>query len=203
MNLIIFIIFAVKKKIRLISDEIYHGISYDNKIPTILNFGDDAIVINSFSKYFCMPGWRLGWVIVPENLANNLLKLSQNLFISSGNIAQYSALKVFKCINELDKIVISYKKNRDFCLDILNDMPLLKFFVPSGAFYFYIDISRLKVSSVKLCEVLLKDYGLAITPGVDFDTKNGNKTIRISFSSNKNTVLNGLNKFSDWYKKNY
>ena len=195
--------YCAKKKIKLIVDEIYHGIVFEKKIPSILNFGKNAIVINSFSKYFCMPGWRLGWVIVPEDLKDNLLKLSQNLFISSGNIAQYAALKVFDCIDELNKIIVKYKKNRDSCNKILNDMPLLKFSIPAGAFYYYIDISELKINSTELCDILLNKHGLAITPGIDFDKKNGHKTIRVSFSSNHTIVINGLNEFRKWYKKNY
>lgn len=150
-----------------------------------------------------MPGWRLGWVIVPEILKDNLLKLSQNLFISSGNIAQYAALKVFDCIDELNKIVVKYKKNRESCNKILNDMPLLQFTIPAGSFYYYIDISKLKIDSTELCDILLKKYGLAITPGIDFDKKNGHKTIRVSFSSNHNIVVDGLGEFKKWYKKNY
>lgn len=192
-----------KKKIKLFVDEIYHGIVFEKKTPSILNFGDNAIVINSFSKYFCMPGWRLGWVIVPEVLKDNLLKLSQNLFISSGNIAQYAALKVFDCIDELNEIIVKYKKNRDSCNKILNDMPLLQFSIPAGAFYYYIDISELKINSTELCDILLNKHGLAITPGIDFDKKNGHKTIRVSFSSNHTIVINGLNEFRKWYKKNY
>ncbi len=195
--------YCKKKKIKLILDEIYHGIIFEKKVPSILNFGDNAIVINSFSKYFCMPGWRLGWVIVPEILKDNLLKLSQNLFISSGNIAQYAALKVFDCIDELNKIVVKYKKNRESCNKILNDMPLLQFTIPAGSFYYYIDISKLKIDSTELCDILLKKYGLAITPGIDFDKKNGHKTIRVSFSSNHNIVVDGLGEFKKWYKKNY
>jgi aspartate/methionine/tyrosine aminotransferase len=105
--------FCIKNKIILISDEIYHGIEFIEKSNSMLNFGENAIVINSFSKFFCMPGWRLGWVIIPKVITENFLKLSQNIFISSGNIAQFSALKVFDCMKELKEIVKNYHLTRD------------------------------------------------------------------------------------------
>ena len=101
-----------KSGITLISDEIYHGIEFGKKSYSLRSFGENTIVINSFSKYFCMPGWRLGWVIIPNTLKENFLKLAQNLFISSGNIAQYAAVKVFDCIDQLNQVVNIYEKNK-------------------------------------------------------------------------------------------
>jgi len=195
--------FCKKYKIKLISDEIYHGITYDLELKSCLNFGDETIIINSFSKYFCMPGWRLGWVIVPKSLTKNLLKLSQNIFISTGNIAQFAAIKAFECIDNFDNVVKSYKENRDKSLKILEKMSLLEYSIPSGAFYFYVNIKKLKIDSSVFVQKLLNDTGVALTPGIDFDTRNGNKTIRISFSSNQKSLLTGLNLFYKWYKTNY
>ena len=195
--------FCKKYKIKLISDEIYHGITYDLELKSCLNFGDETIIINSFSKYFCMPGWRLGWVIVPKSLTKNLLKLSQNIFISTGNIAQFAAIKAFECIDNFDNVVKSYKENRDKSLKILEKMSLLEYSIPSGAFYFYVNIKKLKIDSSVFVKKLLNDTGVALTPGIDFDTRNGNKTIRISFSSNQKSLLTGLNLFYKWYKTNY
>ena len=195
--------FCKKYKIKLISDEIYHGITYDLELKSCLNFGDETIIINSFSKYFCMPGWRLGWVIVPKSLTKNLLKLSQNIFISSGNIAQFAAIKAFECIDNFDNVVKSYKENRDKSLKILEKMPLLEYSIPSGAFYFYVNIKKLKIDSSVFVKKLLNDTGVALTPGIDFDTRNGKKTIRISFSSDRKSLLTGLNLFYKWYKTNY
>ena len=195
--------FCKKYKIKLISDEIYHGITYDLELKSCLNFGDETIIINSFSKYFCMPGWRLGWVIVPKSLTKNLLKLSQNIFISSGNIAQFAAIKAFECIDNFDNVVKSYKENRDKSLKILEKMPLLEYSIPSGAFYFYVNIKKLKIDSSVFVKKLLNDTGVALTPGIDFDTRNGKKTIRISFSSDQKSLLTGLNLFYKWYKTNY
>ena len=187
--------FCRKYKIKLISDEIYHGITYDLELKSCLNFGDETIIINSFSKYFCMPGWRLGWVIVPKSLTKNLLKLSQNIFISSGNIAQFAAIKAFDCIDNFDNVVKSYKENRDKSLKILEKMSLLDYSIPSGAFYFYVNIKKLKIDSSAFVKKLLNDTGVALTPGIDFDTRNGKKTIRISFSSDRKSLLRGLNLF--------
>ena len=195
--------FCKKYKIKLISDEIYHGITYDLELKSCLNFGDETIIINSFSKYFCMPGWRLGWVIVPKSLTKNLLKLSQNIFISSGNIAQFAAIKAFECIDNFDNVVKSYKENRDKSLKILEKMPLLEHSIPSGAFYFYVNIKKLKIDSSVFVKKLLNDTGVALTPGIDFDTRNGKKTIRISFSSDQKSLLTGLNLLYKWYKTNY
>tara|TARA_B100000900_G_scaffold410824_1_gene429358 strand:- start:48 stop:1208 length:1161 start_codon:yes stop_codon:yes gene_type:complete len=195
--------FCKKYKIKLISDEIYHGITYDLEPKSCLNFGDETIIINSFSKYFCMPGWRLGWVIVPKSLTKNLLKLSQNIFISSGNIAQFAAIKAFECIDNFDNVVKSYKENRDKSLKILEKMSLLEYSIPSGAFYFYVNIKKLKIDSSVFVKKLLNDTGVALTPGIDFDTRNGKKTIRISFSSDQKSLLTGLNLFYKWYKTNY
>ena len=150
-----------------------------------------------------MPGWRLGWIIVPELQVENLLKLSQNIFISSGNIAQFLAVKAFDCIKDLDKIVEGYRYNRDQSLKILNKMPLLNFSIPQGAFYFYINIEKLNIDSFSLVDRLLMETGVALTPGVDFDKLNGKKTIRISFSSETKNVLNGMKIFRKWYQKYY
>ena len=192
-----------KNKVILISDEIYHGIEYGKQIKSMLNYGSKAIVINSFSKFFCMPGWRLGWAIIPNDLKENFLKLSQNLFISSGNIAQYSALKVFDSINELNEIVKVYHSTRNEVLKILKNIPLIKFNEPQGSFYFYIDIKNTKLDSFKFVNKLMHDTGVVLTPGIDFDKKFGSRTVRLSFSSKQNLVLEAVQNIYSWFKKNY
>ena len=134
--------FCKKNKIILIADEIYHGIEYNQMSSSVLNFGSKVFVINSFSKYFCMPGWRLGWAVVPKNFKENFLKLSQNLFISAGNIAQFSALKAFDCIDYFDSIVEDYKDNKNNILKELKKVESLEFQEPMGAFYFYLNIKK-------------------------------------------------------------
>ncbi|MEE2695057.1 MAG: aminotransferase class I/II-fold pyridoxal phosphate-dependent enzyme [Pseudomonadota bacterium] len=167
--------FFKKKKIILISDEIYHGIEFIKNSSSMLNFGQNVIVINSFSKFFCMPGWRLGWVVIPKSLGKNFLKLSQNLFISSGNIAQYSALKVFDCMKELKTIVKNYKLTRDKVNEVLERIPIINFSKPNGAFYFYLDISKTKLDSFQFVKKLMNDTGVVLTPGLDFDKRYGKK----------------------------
>ena len=150
-----------------------------------------------------MPGWRLGWTIIPKRLVSNFLKLSQNLFISSGNIAQYSALKIFDCIDELKKLVKQYKNIRDKAVQILKTQSTVKFEIPEGAFYIYLDITETNLNSFDLVNKLMDDTGVVLTPGLDFDKKNGNSTIRLSFSSDSENVIEGVKKFTQWIKKNY
>ncbi len=192
-----------KNNVILISDEIYHGIEYEKKTYSMLNFGKQTIVVNSFSKYFCMPGWRLGWVIIPKPLRDNFLKLSQNLFISSGNIAQYSALKVFECLKELNDLVKIYQSTRNQVDQILNKIPVIDFNKPEGSFYFYIDIKKTNLDSFEFVNKLMHETGVVLTPGIDFDKKNGKSTVRLSFSSKQDIVLEATEILYDWFKKNY
>ncbi len=195
--------YCKKNKIILISDEIYHGIEYEKKACSMLNFGKNSIVINSFSKFFCMPGWRLGWSIVPKTLEKNFLKLAQNLFISSSNIAQFSALKSFDSIKELKINVENYKISRDIVINELSKIPQIKFSKPYGGFYVYIDIRKTKLDSSVLVEKILLETGVALTPGKDFDKINGKNAIRLSFSTDKQKVLKALKKLIKWFKRNY
>ncbi len=195
--------YCLSNNINLISDEIYHGIEFCGKIPSMINIGKQTIVINSFSKFFCMPGWRLGWVIIPKLLTDNFMKLSQNLFISSGNIAQYSALKVFESINELRDIVKLYKLNRDIVYEKLSEIPIINLRKPNGSFYFYIDIGLTQEDSFDFVEKLLHETGVVLTPGFDFDKKFGKNTVRLSFSPEAKIVIEAVDKFSKWLKKNY
>ena len=195
--------YCKKNQVILISDEIYHGIEYGKRIKSMLNYGNKAIVINSFSKFFCMPGWRLGWAIIPKELKENFLKLSQNLFISSGNIAQYSALKVFDSLNELNEIVKVYHSTRNKVLKILKNIPLIKFSEPQGSFYFYIDIQNTKLDSFKFVNKLMVETGVVLTPGIDFDKKFGSRTVRLSFSSKQDLVVEAVERIHSWFEKNY
>jgi len=195
--------FCEKNKIVLISDEIYHGIEFDTKTYPMMIFGENAISINSFSKFYCMPGWRLGWAIVPKNFQNNFLKLSQNLFISSSNVGQYSAVKVFDCLKDLNKNVLIYKKNRKILLNVLSNFDVLDFNKPSGSFYFYVNIKQTGLSSKIFAKNLLEETGVAITPGHDFDKLHGGSTVRISFSSESNIIKKAAERIFFWLNKNY
>ena len=195
--------FCCKNNISLISDEIYHGIEFENLSKSILNFGQRGIVINSFSKYFLMPGWRLGWTVIPDSLKENFLKLSQNLFISSGNIAQYSAIKIFECIDELNETVKNYSITRKQVCKILSEIKGLNFIEPEGAFYFYLDVTNFDVDSEDLSKKILNETGVALTPGTDFDKKFGHRTMRLAFSSDKQKVIEAVTKLKKWFKQNY
>ncbi len=190
--------FCKKNKIILIADEIYHGIEYNQMSSSVLNFGSKVFVINSFSKYFCMPGWRLGWAVVPKNFKENFLKLSQNLFISAGNIAQFSALKAFDCVDYFDSIVEDYKDNKNNILKELKKVKSLEFNEPMGAFYFYLNIKKMKMNSVNFSNKLLTQTGVVLTPGIDFDKKYGSEYVRLAFSGKKKTIAKGIKKLVSW-----
>ena len=150
-----------------------------------------------------MPGWRLGWAIVPVEIKDNFLKLSQNLFISSGNIAQYSALNVFNHTRYFDNIVKEYKKNLDLVDRELSKIKNISFKKPQGAFYFYLNISQLGMNSIELSEKILSETGVVLTPGIDFDKKNGSNYLRLAFSGNGRLVKRGIEKLKLWLLKNY
>ena len=195
--------FCCKNNISLISDEIYHGIEFEKSSKSILNFGQKAIVINSFSKYFLMPGWRLGWTVIPDSLKENFLKLSQNLFISSGNIAQYSALKIFECIDELNETIKKYSITRTQICKLLSEIKGLNFREPDGAFYFYLDVTDFSNDSEELAKRILNETGVALTPGTDFDKKFGHRTMRLAFSSDKQKVMEAVTRLKKWFMQNY
>ena len=195
--------FCEKQKITLISDEIYHGIEYEKKTYSMKIFGPNVLVVNSFSKFFCMPGWRLGWVIVPKNLKGSFLKLSQNLFISSSNIGQYSAIKVFDCLKELELIVNNYKKGRDILIKKLSEIKKIKFFKPFGAFYLYLNIEKTGMVSGEFVKKILHETGVALTPGNDFDKINGDNSVRVSFSNNYKIVDMASDILIEWFEENY
>ncbi|MAI60025.1 MAG: 1-aminocyclopropane-1-carboxylate deaminase [Rickettsiales bacterium] len=195
--------FCYKNNISLISDEIYHGIEFEKSSKSILNFGQKAIVINSFSKYFLMPGWRLGWTVIPDSLKENFLKLSQNLFISSGNIAQYSALKIFQCIDELNETVKKYSITRTQICKLLSEIKGINFRKPDGAFYFYLDVTDFNKDSEELAKKILNETGVALTPGTDFDKKFGHRTMRLAFSSDKQKVMEAVTRLKKWFMQNY
>lgn len=165
-----------------ISDEIYHGISFGAETATALASSDDALVVNSFSKYYCMTGWRLGWVVVPERLVRPIERLAQNLFIAPSSIAQAAGVVAFDATTELDANVAVYAANRKLLLDALPEAGLTRFAPADGAFYLYADVSTLTNDSADFCHRMLHQAGVAATPGLDFDPLNGATTVRFSFA---------------------
>ena len=171
-----------RRGIRLVSDEIYHGITYAMAPTTALAHGDDAIVINSFSKYFSMTGWRLGWMILPPDLLRPVECLAQNLFISPPTLPQLAALAVFDCRAELDANVRRYRENRELLLVQLPRAGFDHLAPADGAFYIYADVSRLTNDSEAFCRRMLAETGVAATPGIDFDSERGARFVRFSFA---------------------
>lgn len=193
--------FCAERGIRLISDEIYHGIGYDGaRAATALAAGDDGIVLNSFSKYFSMTGWRLGWMVVPDDLLRPVECLTQNLFISAPTLSQMAALAAFDCRDELDGHVARYARNRALLLDELPKAGLTRFAPAEGAFYLYADVSHLTDDSEGWCRRLLADTGVAITPGIDFDPARGRGFVRFSFSGSTETVAEAARRLRAWVK---
>lgn len=186
------------KGIRLISDEIYHGITYGEPAETVLTHTDDAIVINSFSKYFSMTGWRLGWMVVPEDLLRSIECLAQNLFISPPTLSQCACLKVFDCGDELDANVARYAENRALLLDQLPKAGFEKLASADGAFYIYADIAHLTNDSQEFCTRMLAETGVAATPGVDFDPARGHRYMRFSFSGEHPVMAEAVERLGRW-----
>ena len=174
--------YCCAKGIRLVSDEIYHGITYGMTPTTALALGDDAIVINSFSKYFSMTGWRLGWMIPPGDLLRPIECLAQNLFISPPTLPQIAASAVFDCRDELEANVRRYAENRALLLRQLPRAGFDRLAPADGAFYIYADVGRLTDDSLAFCKQLLQDTGVATAPGIDFDPVDGRRFIRMSFA---------------------
>lgn len=168
--------------IRLISDEIYHGLEYDFKSATAASLSESAIVVNSFSKYFCMTGWRLGWMIVPPDLQRSVECLAQNLFISPPTLSQIAATAAFDCHDELRSNVKRYRENRALLLDELPKAGFTNIAPSDGAFYLYADISDMTNDSREFCARMLAETGTAATPGLDFDSARGHRTMRFSFA---------------------
>lgn len=187
--------------VRLISDEIYHGITYETPAETVLASCRDAIVVNSFSKFFCMTGWRLGWLILPEDLVPATLRLSQNLFISAPTMAQHAALGAFEAFPELERRVEGYARNRMLLLHALHEAGLTRIAPPDGAFYLYADTAELGMGSVELCRRMLDEAGVAATPGVDFDPARGHDFVRFSFAGPEARVAEAADRLAAWLAK--
>ena len=189
------------RNIKLVSDEIYHGINYDTgNLFSALNFDKDAIVINSFSKYFSMTGWRLGWIIMPEDGIESLSKLAMNMYLSPSYVSQCAAKRVFEDYKILNSYVNQYRINRDILLNGLKKAGIDKFTFPRGAFYIYADISHLHNDSEKFCNKMLHEAGVASVPGIDFDKNRGKKFVRFSYSGKENEVLEASKRILNWLK---
>ena len=184
-----------------ISDEIYHGIHYEKKAVSALEVTDECYVINSFSKFFSMTGWRVGWMVVPQNHIRVVERLAQNLFICSPHVSQVAALEAMSCEDELFHNIDIYRENRQIIMDGLLNIGFQNFAPPDGAFYFYIDISKYSDDSLSFCNEILQEVGVAITPGVDFDPERGKTTIRISYARSTDEIKQGMIRLGHFMKK--
>jgi aspartate/methionine/tyrosine aminotransferase len=193
--------FCAMNDVRLIADEIYHGIEYGGKVPTALEVAPNAVVLQSFSKYYSMTGWRLGWMVLPEDLIRPVERLAQNLFISPPTLSQHAAVAAFDSTDELDSNVARYAENRDVLLQGLGEVGLDHFASPDGAFYFYIDVSHLSDDSQELCRVWLDELGVACTPGIDFDPANGHRYVRLSYSESTADITEATQRLAGWVRQ--
>lgn len=184
--------------IRLISDEIYHGLIFDGRAETAARYSESAIVINSFSKYFSMTGWRVGWMIVPEDLLTAIERLSTNLYISPPGVSQVAALAALDAREELEANKTVYAGNRQLMLDNLPGMGLGKIAPADGAFYIYADISHLTDDSLSFSKRMLDEAGVAAASGLDFDPDRGNQTIRFSYCITQPDIEQALERMGDW-----
>ncbi len=184
--------------VRLISDEIYHGISYGTPAATAAASSPSAVVVNSFSKYFSMTGWRLGWLLLPPELVAPVERLAQNATIAPATVSQHAALGAFDSLDELDANVARYVENRRILLKGLAAAGIDRFAPPDGAFYIYANVDHLTDDSAELAAAWLADLGIATTPGIDFDPTDGHRYIRFSFAGSNDDMERTVERLTAW-----
>ena len=186
--------------IRFISDEIYHGLDYAFPAVTAAELSANALVINSFSKYFCMTGWRVGWMVVPESLVRSIERLQQNLSISVPTLSQIAAEAAFDGYAEMEEIKRGYLENRRILIDGLPRAGLTKFLPADGAFYLYADVSDFTSDSFAFAGEMLEKAHVAATPGVDFDPIHGRQFIRFSYARSAQEMREAVERIARWLK---
>jgi aspartate/methionine/tyrosine aminotransferase len=193
--------YCEQNNIWLISDELYHGITFGERAQSALSMTQNAIIVNSFSKYFAMTGWRLGWLVLPENVVDRVKRLAESLFISAPCISQHAAYKIFDHVDILDQYVARYAKNLAL---LKKELPLAgidKISNTKGAFYLYADIHHLTNDAESFCRKMLDEAHIACTPGIDFDPVNGNGTVRISFAGSERCISLACERLHTWLQK--
>lgn len=188
-----------RRGIRILSDEIYHGLSYVGPARSMLEFEPDAVVINSFSKYFSMVGWRLGWLIAPPQDLRRARAFVGNMFLTAPSLSQHAALAALDAREELEGHVAVYARNRALLLEALPRLGLDAIAPPDGAFYIYADIGHLTDDSLEFCKALLRDTGVATAPGIDFDPVEGRHFIRLSFAVSTAEIEEALRRLAPWF----
>jgi len=186
--------------IRFISDEIYHGLDYAFPAVTAAALSDHALVINSFSKYFCMTGWRVGWMVVPDVLVRPIERLQQNLSISVPSLSQIAAEAAFDGAAEMEEIKHGYQENRRILIEGLPKAGLAKFLPADGAFYLYADVSDFTSDSLEFAKLMLEKAHVAATPGVDFDPIHGRSFIRFSYARSADEMREAVDRIAHWLK---
>lgn len=189
---------CARNQIRFISDEIYHGIVFEGTARTALSHSSQSIIINSFSKYYCMTGWRIGWMVLPEELVRPVERLAQSLYISAPYISQIAAVKAFDAVEELDAICLQYAANRAKLLKALPAIGFEGMHPADGAFYIYADAGRFTNDAMGFSKSLLDNTGVAATPGVDFDPDHGQTMMRFSFAGDAATIDKAIDAMSRW-----
>lgn len=184
--------------VRLISDEIYHGLNYDRPLATAAAYSPSAIVVNSFSKYFSMTGWRIGWMVLPEDLVRPVECLAQNMFISAPHIAQVAAEAAFDCTEELEANIARYRRSRDLLVAALPLAGFPKLSPAEGAFYIYADASERTNDSREFCARMLAEAGIAASPGVDFDRARGQRFVRFSYCGPEADMAEAAARLGRW-----
>jgi len=183
----------------LVSDEIYHGLTFGREETTALAVTDEVAVVNSFSKYFSMTGWRLGWLVVPAALVRTIERLAQNLFICPPHASQRLALHAMDCEAELQANVATYARNREIVMRALPAMGLTRFPAPDGAFYVYVDVSHVSDDSRALAARILDEVGVAVTPGLDFDPARGQGWLRLSYARATPEIEEGMARLARFF----
>ena len=182
----------------LISDEIYHGIDYDTHPVSALQVTDEVYVVNSFSKYFSMTGWRVGWMVVPQDHVRQVERLAQNMFICAPHAAQRLALHAMDCTDELEQNKAVYAANRALMIEGLTAAGFSKFAPPDGAFYVYVDVSDYTDDALTFAAEILENANVAVTPGVDFDAARGHHWLRFSYARSTADIREGLDRLADF-----
>jgi aspartate/methionine/tyrosine aminotransferase len=183
---------------RLVSDEIYHGITFGPDVASAWQFGRTPLVVNSFSKYFSMTGWRIGWLLVPDDLVDSVFRLAGNFAICPPTLSQLAAVAAFDAYAELDANVDRYRANRELLLRRLPEIGLDKLAPADGAFYVYADVSRWTDDAMAWTARLLDETGVAVAPGIDFDPVDGGKFIRFCFAGDGRDIARGVEELGKW-----
>jgi len=190
-----------ERNITIISDEIYHGLSYVGPARSMLEFEPNARIVNSFSKYFSMVGWRLGWLLVPMEHQPRARAFMGNLFLTAPSLSQHAGLVALDCRDELEGYVATYARNRQLLLEALPKLGLNSIAPPDGAFYIYANIGHLTDDSISFCQSLLRDTGVATAPGVDFDPVEGHRYMRFSFAVSTAEVEDAIERITPWFAR--